>query len=77
MEPLPHASFILHVNVASVRARTRDAIHVPQSGCGAEGGAVALMVELLSCHPTLSDRAPLSAYREGREDKALKYDQAL
>ena len=60
-----------------VRARTRDAIHDPQSECRAKGGAVSLMVELLSCHPTLPDRAPLSAYREGRQVKVLKDDQAL
>ena len=27
--------------------------------------AVALMVELLSCHPTLPDGVPLSSYRSG------------
>ena len=35
------------------------------------------MVALLSCHPTLPDRAPLSSYREGNKVKVLKYDQAL
>ena len=60
-----------------VGARTRDTIHGPQSEYRAEGGAVGLMVELLSCHQTLSDCAPLSVYREGRKVKVLKYDQAL
>ena len=57
--------------------RDRDEIHGPRSGYRADGGAVALMVELLSCHPTLPDSAPLSSYRSGREVKVWKYDQAL
>ena len=60
-----------------VRARTRDEVHGPRSGYRADGGAVALMVELLSFHPTLPDSVPLSSYRSGREVKVLKYDQAL
>ena len=38
---------------------------------------MALMVELLSCHPTLPDNVPLSSYRSGREVKVWKYNQAL
>ena len=60
-----------------VRVRTRDAARGPRSGYRADGGAVALMVELLSCHPTLPDSAPLSSYRSGREVQVWKYDQAL
>ena len=52
--------------LGSVRARTRDDVRGPQSGYRAGGGAVALMVELMSCHPTLPDHAPLSSYRSGR-----------
>ena len=61
----------------NVRVRTRDETHGPRSGYRADGGAVALMVELLSCHPTLPDSVPLSSYRSGREVKVWKYDQAL
>ena len=61
----------------NVRVRTRDESHGPRSGYRADGGAVALMVELLSCHPTLPDSGPLSSYRSGREVKVWKYDQAL
>lgn len=60
-----------------VRARTRDDVYGPRSGYRAGGGAVALMVELLSCHPTLPDSAPLSSFRSGREVKVFKYGQAL
>ena len=60
-----------------VRVRTRDYVHGPRSGYRAHGGAVALMVELLSYHPTLPDSAPLSSYRSGREVRVWKYDQAL
>lgn len=52
----------------NVGVRTRDEIG---PGYRADGGAVALMVELLSCHPTL----PLSSC--GREVRVWKYDQAL
>ena len=38
---------------------------------------MALMVELMSCHATLPDDAPLSSYRIGREVKVLKYSQGL
>ena len=38
---------------------------------------MALIVELMSCHATLPDDAPLSSYRIGREVKVLKYGQAL
>ena len=60
-----------------VRARTRDETSGKQSGYRANGGAVALMVELMSCHATLPDDAPLSSYRSGREVKVLRYGEAL
>ena len=63
--------------IGEVRARTRDEISGPQSGYRADGGAVDLMVELMSCHATLPDDAPLSSYRIGREVKVLKHGQAL
>ena len=63
--------------IGEVRARTRYEISGPQSGYRADGGAVALMVELMSCYATLPDDAPLSSYRIGREVKVLKYGQAL
>ena len=66
-----------HDQIGEVRARTRDEISGPQSGYRADGGAVALMVELMSCHATLPDEAPLSSYRIGRDVKVLKYGQAL
>lgn len=50
-----------------MRARTRDEVHGPRSGYidtyRADGGAVALLLELWSCHPTLSDEnsAPFSS----------------
>lgn len=48
----------------NIRVRTRDHVRGPQSGVRACGGAVALVVELLSCHATLPDSAPLSSFRE-------------
>lgn len=42
----------------------------------ANGVAVALVLELMSCHPTLPDDAPPSSYRTGSEVKVLKYGRA-
>ena len=61
----------------NVRVRTRAHVRGPRSGYRADGGAVALMVELLSFHPTLPDSAPLSSYCCGREVRVCQYDQAL
>ena len=44
----------------SVIVRTRDDASGTRSGVGAGGGAVALMVELLSVYPTMPESAPLS-----------------
>ena len=49
--------------IGEVRARTRDETSGPQLGYRADGGAVALMVELMSRHATWPDDAPLSSYR--------------
>ena len=38
---------------------------------------MALILALLSCHPTLPDSAPISSYRCGRQVRVVKYDQAL
>ena len=54
----------------SVIVRTRDDASGTRSGVGAGGGAVALMVELLSVYPTMPEMpesAPLSSYRCGNE----------
>ena len=56
----------------TVRERTKDEVYGPRSGYGTGGGAVALMVELMSRHPTLPDHAPLSSYRDGRYVKVFR-----
>ena len=61
----------------SVIVRTRDDAWGAQSGVGAGGGAVALMVELLSAYPTLPESAPLSSYQYGNEIRVWKYPEAL
>ena len=48
----------------NIRVRTRDHVRGPQSGVRTCGGAVDLVLELLSCHATLPDSAPLSSFRE-------------
>ena len=55
--------------------RTRDDPSGTRSGVGAGGGAVALMVELLSVYPTTSESAPLS-YRCGNKVKVWRYPKA-
>lgn len=47
----------------SVIVRTRNVCRGPRSKVNAEGGAVAILVELLSIHPTLPKNAPLSSFR--------------
>ena len=48
-----------------------------RSGVKAVGGAVALMVELLSGYPTLPESATRSSYRYGKEVRVRGYPQAL
>ena len=56
--------------------RTRDDPSGTRSGVGAGGGAVALMVELLSVYPTMAESSPLS-YRGGNEVSVWRYPEAL
>ena len=57
--------------------RTRDNAKGARSRVGACGGAVTLMVELLSTFPIFSDSAPLSSYRYGSEVRVWRYTEAL
>ena len=61
----------------SVIVRTRDDASGTRSGVGAGGGAVALMVELLSVYPTMPESAPLSSHRCGNEVRVGRYPEAL
>ena len=61
----------------SVIVRTRDDASGTRSGVGAGGGAVALMVELLSVYPTMPESAPLSSYRCGNEVSVWRYPEPL
>ena len=58
--------------LGSVIVRTRDDASGTRSGVGAGGDAVALMVDLLSVYPTMSESAPLSSYRCGNEVRAWR-----
>ena len=53
--------------IESIVVRTRDDAWGTPSWVGAGGGAVALMVLLLSGYPTLPECAPLSSYRYGNK----------
>ena len=63
--------------IGSVRVRTRDEITGPRSGYRAGGGAVALMVELMSCHRSLPASPPISSYNCGKSVRVLRYGHAL
>ena len=63
--------------IGSVRVRTRDEITGPRAGYRAGGGAVALMVELMSCRRSLPASAPLSSYKSGKSVRVLRYGHAL
>lgn len=65
---------------ASQLYRTAAVVSYTPRGLGtrADGGAVALMVDLLSCYVTVPAEAPLSSYHcSGSEVKVAKYGQAL
>ena len=66
-----------HNQIGSVRVRTRDEITGPRAGYRADGGAVALMVELMSCHSSLPASAPFSSYNCGKSARVLRYGHAL
>ena len=57
--------------------RTRDACRGPRSKVEADGGAVAILVELLSIHPALPKDAPLSSFRTRQGVQVWGYTQAL
>ena len=63
--------------IGSVRVRTRDEITGPRAGYRADGGAAALVVELMSCHRSLPTSAPLSSYNCGKSVRLLRYGHAL
>ena len=60
--------------VGSVVVRTRSEVRGPRSELGKGGGAVAVMVALLSCHAALPEHAPLSS---GKHVRVWGYGQAL
>ena len=61
----------------SVIVRVRDDASRTRSGVGAGGGAVDLLMELLSVYPTMPESAPLSSYRCGNEVRLWRYPEAL
>ena len=63
--------------MGSVRARTRTRVRGSKSSFRENGGAIALMLELLSCFPSLPDHAPLSLYRCGKSVRVVRYSRAL
>ena len=55
----------------------RDVAHGPRSQIGAGGGAVAVLVELMSCHMALPGNAPLCSFRKQGRVGVLGYRRAL
>ena len=63
--------------IGTVRVRTRDEVTGPRAGYRADGGAVALMVELMSCLRSLPASAPLFSYNCGKSVRVFWYGHAL
>ena len=57
--------------------RARTEVHRSKSSFRENGGAVALMLELMACFPSLPDHAPLSSYRSGKSVRVVRYGRAL
>ena len=62
--------------VGSVVVRTRSEVRGPRSELGKGGGAVAVMVALLSCHAALPEHAPRSSYRSEKHVRVWWYSPA-
>ena len=63
--------------MGSVRVRTRTEVRGSRSSFRGDGGAVALMLELMSYCPSLPDHAPLSSYRCGNSVRVARYSRAF
>ena len=64
--------------IESVRVRTRREVRDSKSSFREDGGTVALMlVELMSCFPSLPDHAPLSSYRSGKSVRVVRCGRAI
>ena len=63
--------------LGSAVARMRDVAHGPRSQIGAGGGAVAVLVELMSCHMALPGNAPLCSFRKQGRVGVLGYRSCL
>ena len=61
----------------SVPVRTRTEVRGSKSSFRKDGGAVAFMLELMSCFPGLLDHAPLSSYRSGKSARVVRYGRTL
>ena len=59
--------------MGSVHVQTRTEIRGPKSSFREDDGAVALMLELMSCFPSLPDYAPLSSYRSVKSVRVVRY----
>ena len=63
--------------MGSVRVRTRTEVRGWKSPFRVDVGAVALMLELMSCVSSLPDHAPLSSYRCGKSLRVVRYGRTL
>lgn len=64
--------------IRSVRVPTRNDVRGLRSSFGVNGGAVALVLELMSCFSCVPEHAPLSAYRCGKAvRKAVRHGRAF
>ena len=60
-------------HMGSVSVRTWTEVRGSSSSFRKDGGAFALMLELMSCFPSLPDYAPLSSYRSVKSVRVVRY----
>ena len=57
--------------------RTRDEVRGSRSSYSTDGGAVALVLEMMSCLQDLPDRTPLASYGFGSSARIVRHGRAL
>ena len=63
--------------IGSVRVRTRNEVRVSESSCRIDGGALARMLDLMSCFSSLLGHAILSSCRCGKSVRVVRYGRVL
>ena len=60
-----------------IRERTRTEVRGSKSSLRVHGGAIAFTLEMMSCHSSYPDYAPVSTYRSGKPVRVVRYGRAI